>query len=154
LTDRRISNAEGLLVLAFAMAASFAAIVWSWNHAAMLNYGDAVAHLHIARRVFDSRTARFSELGSVWLPLPHILLMPFVQNYAWWASGLAGVIPSALAYLASCAGIYRRAFGARARILRAQPQSALPADHGHDRAALPLRSHLDRGLACGVASLP
>ena len=91
------------------MAASFAAIVWSWNHAAMLNYGDAVAHLHIARRVLDSRTARFTELGSVWLPLPHILLIPFVQNYAWWASGLAGVIPSALAYIASCVGIYRLA---------------------------------------------
>ena len=39
----------------------------------MLNYGDAVAHLHIARRVFDSRTAALLELGSVWLPLPHIL---------------------------------------------------------------------------------
>ena len=91
------------------MAVSFAAIVWSWNHAAMLNYGDAVAHLHIARRVLDSRTARFTELGSVWLPLPHILLIPFVGNYAWWANGLAGVIPSASAFIASCAGIYRLA---------------------------------------------
>ncbi len=91
------------------MAASAAAIVWSWRHGAMLNYGDAVAHLHIARRVFDSRTPRFSQLGSVWLPLPHILLIPFVQDYEWWATGLAGVIPSALAYLASCAGIYRLA---------------------------------------------
>ena len=86
-----------------------AAIVWSWRHGAMLNYGDAVAHLHIARRVFDSRTPRFSQLGSVWLPLPHILLIPFVQDYEWWATGLAGVIPSALAYLAACAGIYRLA---------------------------------------------
>ena len=109
MTDRSVSNVEGWFVLAFSMAASFAAIIWSWNHAAMLNYGDAVAHLHIARRVFDSRTARFSELGSVWLPLPHILLIPFVQNYAWWANGLAGVIPSASAYFASCAGIYRLA---------------------------------------------
>jgi hypothetical protein len=91
------------------MAASFAAIIWSWNHSAMLNYGDAVAHLHIARRVIDSRTPRFSQLGSVWLPLPHILLIPFVQNYAWWANGLAGVLPSASAYIASCAGIYRLA---------------------------------------------
>jgi hypothetical protein len=109
LTDRSTSNTESWSVLAFAMAASFAAIVWSWRHDAMLNYGDAVAHLHIARRVFDSRTPRFSMLGSVWLPLPHVLLIPFVQDYEWWATGLAGVIPSALAFVASCAGIYRLA---------------------------------------------
>jgi len=75
----------------------------------MLNYGDAVAHLHIARRVFDSHQPRLSQLGSVWLPLPHVLLIPFVQIYAWWANGFAGVIPSALAYLAACAGVYRLA---------------------------------------------
>jgi hypothetical protein len=104
-----VSNGESWLVLAFAMAASFTAILWSWLDDAMLNYGDAVAHLHIARRVLDSRTPRLTELGSVWLPLPHILLMPFVQNYLWWSNGLAGVIPSALAYIASCAGLYRLA---------------------------------------------
>ena len=75
----------------------------------MLNYGDAVAHLHIARRVFDCHQPSFSELGSVWLPLPHLLLIPFVQVYAWWANGIAGAIPSAFCYLASCAGIYRLA---------------------------------------------
>ena len=75
----------------------------------MLNYGDAVAHLHIARRVFDCHQPRLTQLGSVWLPLPHILLIPFVQVYSWWANGIAGVIPSALAYLAGCAGIYRLA---------------------------------------------
>jgi hypothetical protein len=109
LTEARISDAEGWAVLVFGVAASTAAIIWSWNHGAMLNYGDAVAHLHIARRVFDSRTPRLTQLGSVWLPLPHILLIPFVQNYEWWANGLAGVIPSAVAYLASCVGIYRLA---------------------------------------------
>ena len=75
----------------------------------MLNYGDAVAHLPIARRVFDSRLPRLTQLGSVWLPLPHILLLPFVQVYSWWANGFAGVIPSALAYLAGCVGVYRLA---------------------------------------------
>jgi hypothetical protein len=83
--------------------------MWSWRNGALLNYGDAVAHLHIARRVFDSHQPRFSQLGSVWLPLPHILLLPFVQIYSWWANGLAGVVPSALAYLAACAGFYRLA---------------------------------------------
>jgi hypothetical protein len=86
-----------------------AAVAWGWRHGALLNYGDAVAHLHIARRVFDSRLPRLTELGSVWLPLPHLLLLPFVQVYSWWANGVAGVIPSVLAYLAACAGIYRLA---------------------------------------------
>jgi hypothetical protein len=105
----RVQAREWLAVLACCTAASIAAIVWSWQNGAMLNYGDALAHLHIARRVFDSRLPRLTQLGSVWLPLPHVLLLPFVQVYGWWATGWAGVVPSALAYLAACAGIYRLA---------------------------------------------
>ncbi|MGA3080632.1 MAG: hypothetical protein ABSD44_04530 [Terracidiphilus sp.] len=108
-SNRRIAWQEWLAVMASCAAASIAAILWSWRHGALLNYGDAVAHLHIARRVFDARLPRLTELGSVWLPLPHILMLPFVQVYSWWANGIAGLIPSALAYLAACAGIYRLA---------------------------------------------
>jgi hypothetical protein len=86
-----------------------AAVAWSWRHGAMLNYGDAVAHLHIARRVFDCHQPRLTQLGSVWLPLPHLLMLPFVQVHAWWANGIAGTIPSVLAYLAACVGLYRLA---------------------------------------------
>lgn len=96
-------------VLGACLVASIAAGIWSWINGAMLNYGDAVAHLHIARRVLDSRFPGFTQLGSVWLPLPHILLFPFVQIYSWWANGLAAVIPSSLAYLAACMGMYRLA---------------------------------------------
>ena len=106
---QHISRVEWLAVLACCAAASITAILWSWRNGAILNYGDAVGHLHIARRVFDAHQPRLTELGSVWLPLPHLLLIPFVQVYGWWASGFAGVIPSALAWLASCAGIYRLA---------------------------------------------
>jgi hypothetical protein len=85
------------------------AIAWSWQHGAMLNYGDAVAHLHIARRVFDSHRPGLTQLGSVWLPLPHLLLIPFVAVHAWWANGAAALIPSTVAWLASCVGLYRLA---------------------------------------------
>jgi hypothetical protein len=98
-----------MIASALCAAASMIAIGWSWRHSALLNYGDAVAHLHIARRVFDSHHPRFTQLGSVWLPLPHILFIPFVQVYSWWANGLAGVFPSALAFVAACAGFYRLA---------------------------------------------
>jgi 4-amino-4-deoxy-L-arabinose transferase-like glycosyltransferase len=75
----------------------------------LLLYGDAVAHLHIARRVFDSLNPGFRQLGSVWLPLPHLLMIPFVQRMAWWQSGLAGAIPSIGCYILGCIGIYRLA---------------------------------------------
>ena len=100
---------EGLIVLASSAVVSLVAIAWSWTNHAMLNYGDAVAHLHIARRVIDSHFPGPSQLGSVWLPLPHLLMIPFVAVYAWWANGLAGLIPSGLAWLASCYGMYRLA---------------------------------------------
>lgn len=96
-------------MLAACAVASMAAIAWSWHAGALENYGDAVAHLHIARRIFDSHRPGLEQLGSVWLPLPHLLLIPFVAKYSWWANGVAGIFPSALAYLAGCAGIYRLA---------------------------------------------
>lgn len=101
------ARAEYLVVLVSCTAASVAAQFWSWQHHAMLNYGDAVAHLHIARRILDSHRPGLTQLGSVWLPLPHLLMLPFVQVYAWWANGIAGAIPSALAYIVSCVGLYR-----------------------------------------------
>jgi hypothetical protein len=104
-----IAGAEWVAVLACSAAASAWSIAWSCINGKLLNYGDAVAHLHIARRVFDCHQPRLSQLGSVWLPLPHILLLPFVQNYSWWASGIAGIAPSAAAYLAACAGLYKLA---------------------------------------------
>ena len=36
----------------------------------MLLYGDAVAHLHIARRIIDSLNPGSDTVGSVWLPFP------------------------------------------------------------------------------------
>jgi hypothetical protein len=73
----------------------------------ILLYGDAVAHLAIARRIFDSRNPGLAQLGGVWLPLPHILMLPFVSHMDMWQNGLAGAWPSLLCYIASVAGFYR-----------------------------------------------
>jgi hypothetical protein len=65
----------------------------------LLYYGDAEAHLNIARRVLDSQTPGYDQFGTVWLPLPHALMLPFVRIDALWRSGLAGAIPSALCFI-------------------------------------------------------
>jgi hypothetical protein len=109
LTELPLRRAETFTVLASCAAVSAAAVSWSWQHGAMLNYGDAVAHLAIARRVIDSHYPGLKQLGSVWLPLPHLLMIPFVAVYPWWANGIAGMIPSALAYILSCLGMYQLA---------------------------------------------
>ena len=100
---------ETLLVSWAALALALVALAYCVRHGSLLLYGDAVAHLHIARRVFDSITPGYRQLGSVWLPLPHILLLPFVWNMAWWRSGLAGACLSIPSYVLGCAGIYRLA---------------------------------------------
>ncbi len=100
---------ERSVVRLVAMLLTMAALVYYAGHGYLLLYGDAVAHLHIARRIFDSLNPGFRQMGSVWLPLPHLLLIPFVQKMAWWQNGMAGAIPSMVSYVAGSIGIYRLA---------------------------------------------
>src|SRR5207302_7254071 len=75
-------------------------------------YGDAVAHINIARRVFDSRTPGLLQLGTVWLPLPHLLMIPFLLSASLWRTGVGGSIPSLLVYVLGTLGVYRLVRGA------------------------------------------
>jgi len=101
---------------------SAAAVWWCASHGYTLYYGDAEAHLNIARRVLDSRTPGPEQLGTVWLPLPHVLMLPFVAREPWWRSGFAGAIPSAVAFVFAGAFLY-----AAARRLYASAAAALAA---------------------------
>lgn len=97
-----------ILVLA---AISVTAVMWCARHGYTLYYGDAEAHLNIARRVLDSRTRGGEQFGTVWLPLPHLLMIPFVMRDDWWHSGLGGAIPSAACFV--LAGAFLFATGRR-----------------------------------------
>jgi hypothetical protein len=98
---------EMLPVILAAALLAFMALMVSFSRGYVLLYGDAVAHLGIARRILDTRNPGLVQLGGVWLPLPHLLMLPFVQNMAWWQSGLAGAWPSIACYVAGVAGFYR-----------------------------------------------
>jgi hypothetical protein len=100
---------DDLAVAVAATVASVLALAWFAAHHELLLYGDAVAHLHIARRIFDTDSPALSNLGSVWLPLPHLLLMPFVLVTALWHSGFAGAPPSMLSYIAAVVAMFRLA---------------------------------------------
>ncbi len=98
---------ETALVAQFAACVSFISFAYYFQHGGLLLYGDAVAHINIARRVFDSRTPGLLQLGTVWLPLPHLLMIPFLLSDSAWQSGIGGSIPSMVAYALGAAGIFR-----------------------------------------------
>src|ERR1700680_918574 len=98
-SSRRFNSLPLLGVIALLSAISVVAARWFLSHGYVLYYGDAEAHLNIARRLFDSRTPGPKQLGTVWLPLPHLLMAPFAMRDDWWRSGLAGTIPSAASFV-------------------------------------------------------
>lgn len=64
-----------------------------------LAYYDAVARLNTARKMIDSLTPGIGQLGGIWLPLPTLLWVPFVQNDFLWHTGIAGYIVSGLSFI-------------------------------------------------------
>src|SRR5258708_29615000 len=94
---------------------SIAALGFYYHRGVVLLYGDAVAHINIARRVFDSRTPGLFQLGTVWLPLPHLFDVPFIMSDWLWRTGLGASIPSMIAYGAGTLGVFRLVGGLASR---------------------------------------
>ncbi|HEX4167134.1 MAG TPA: hypothetical protein VHZ55_16845 [Bryobacteraceae bacterium] len=72
---------------------------WCYRHGFILYYGDAVSHLNNSRSLIDSRTPGYEQLGTPWLPMLHVLCLPFVGNDFLWSTGLAGTIPAACCFV-------------------------------------------------------
>src|SRR5216117_1025618 len=98
---------ETALVASIASVISLASFFFYFHRGELLLYGDAVAHINIARRVFDSRTPGLLQLGTEWLPLPHLLMVPFLFSGWAWRTGAGASVPSMVAYVLGTIGIFR-----------------------------------------------
>src|ERR1017187_3356958 len=101
------SETEIVRLVWLAIFVSIFSFLFYNRHGDVLLYGDAVAHINIARRVFDSKTPGLLQLGTVWLPLPHLLIMPFIISMRMWQSGTGGSIPSMAGFVLGVLGIFR-----------------------------------------------
>ncbi len=77
------------------------------NNGLGLSYNDARSHLDIGRRVVEGLKTGIAQLGSVWLPLNHVLMIPTIWNDWWWHSGLSGAIQNMISFVATGVLIYK-----------------------------------------------
>jgi hypothetical protein len=89
----------------FVRTAAIAALLWGGAAALFysaqglaLSHYDARAHLVVARRVFDSLTPGWEQIGAVWLPLPHLLNLGPVQIDLLYRTGASAIAISVLSF--------------------------------------------------------
>lgn len=95
------------LIFLLVSIVSVAAIYYSYTHGILVAYNDAAAHLNTARRMIDNLTPGLVQIGSVWLPLLHIVELPFVANTFLWRTGLAGSIVSGISFVVASVFLYK-----------------------------------------------
>lgn len=83
-----------------------------YNHQGLtLSHYDAKAHLVVARRILDSLTPEYSQIGAVWLPLPHLLNLLPVQIDSFYRTGASAVAISVLSFALACYAIAHLVLG-------------------------------------------
>jgi hypothetical protein len=76
---------------------SAAFFLYSIDRFSLIYYADSVSHLVRAREFVDSvNPGLFEQLGTTWLPLPHLLLLPFTLVEPLFRTGFAGTALSLL----------------------------------------------------------
>src|SRR3989338_4889937 len=85
---------------------SVLAFVLYYQNGLGLAYKDARSHLDIGRRVVEGLNPGLAQLGSVWLPLTHAMMIPTIWNDFMWHSGLAGALWSMIGFVATGLLIY------------------------------------------------
>src|SRR4030095_6326915 len=86
-----VSRASPLAIAAIALLFGVYAAVYYSRIGLALAHHHARAPLVVARRILDSLTPGWQQIGAVWLPLPHVLNMLPVQVDAWYRSGASAV---------------------------------------------------------------
>ena len=87
-----------------------------WRAGLSLSHYDAKAHLVVARRILDSLTPSWEQIGAVWLPLPHVLNALPVQIDWMYRTGASAIAISIVGFAitaASLAQLVRTTTGSR-----------------------------------------
>jgi len=78
---------------------SFLSFFFYFISGKITSYADTQSRLDLARKVIDNLHPGFAQFGNVWLPLPQMLMLPFIWNNYLWHSGIAGALMSMPAFI-------------------------------------------------------
>jgi hypothetical protein len=84
----RISEANIVAVIVITTAAQSLLSFAYYFSRGLTVHQDSIPHLLVARRMLDSLTPGFGQLGGSWLPLPHVLMVPTIWNDFMYQTGL------------------------------------------------------------------
>jgi hypothetical protein len=95
-SDTRIRQQQriALVLGCAALLVGTAAALFYARAGLTLSHYDARAHLVVARRIIDSLTPGWQQIGAVWLPLPHVLNMIPAQIDLLYRTGASAVAMS------------------------------------------------------------
>jgi hypothetical protein len=96
-------------VALIAAALSITFFKWYGAHGLTVAFNDSRSREMIARRVLESRTPGLAQFGATWLPLPAMLMLPLIWSGALFSDGIAGSLPSMVAYVIAAVYMYRMA---------------------------------------------
>jgi 4-amino-4-deoxy-L-arabinose transferase-like glycosyltransferase len=89
-TEKNYALAIFVIVIGIGLAAALALYLVIDNYS-LLYYWDAVSHMVAARKLVDwSENPGLGQIGTVWMPLPHFLLLPFTLVDVLFTTGFAG----------------------------------------------------------------
>jgi hypothetical protein len=105
-----LKSSPVLVVVAIAAAVSFLSFLYFFSNGMTNLYGDGVAHVNIARKIVDSPDdspwQRYIQIGSPWLPLQTVAMLPLVVNDWMWRTGVAGSIVSMISFVVAAVSLY------------------------------------------------
>jgi hypothetical protein len=92
-TTRTVFGRESWIVflVTIVIGVSAAFVLYSLDRFSLIYYADSISHLVRAREYVDAvNPGLFEQLGTAWLPLPHLLLLPFTLIESLFRTGFAG----------------------------------------------------------------
>jgi hypothetical protein len=102
------SSAVDFVAPSCALAAAIGGAIVAWHYHQLgltLTHYDARGHLVVARRIADSITPGWQQVGAVWLPLPHLLNAIPVQIDFFYRTGASAVAISIVAFAVATGSI-------------------------------------------------